>query len=183
MLASVVLQYLLGGAEAENRLALHFFCDFATRKAQTKEAIWMSLLWQAITKGDQTVANALGSFRSQRPRTDRASLKDLSDVWQSVLSVKNVVLVIDGPDELDSPIVLKSVLAPFVKASCKILVTSRNLPEIRAALPLATVREILSDQDDLKAYVISQFEESSMEDVLDSHFTLLYEVIDKANGM
>lgn len=140
MLASIVLRYLTDNVEGEHRLVLHFFCDFATRKTQTKQAIWKSLLGQAITKGDQTVVDAISSFRSQRPSTDTASLKGLTDIWDSVLSLQPLILIIDGPDELDKPTMLKPVLAPFVKSNCRILVTSRYLPEIGAALPEAAVK-------------------------------------------
>ncbi|TLD19052.1 hypothetical protein PspLS_10001 [Pyricularia sp. CBS 133598] len=182
VLASIVLQNLLDNAEDEDQLVLHYFCNFASRKTQTKEAIWRSLLGQAITNCGPSVVETLSTFRSQQPKTKTASLNDLPNIWHVVLSAQTVVLVIDGPDELDSPMVLKGVLAPFVKIGCRIMVTSRDMPEIHSALPLASIQEFLSDPDSLETYVLGQFVENGMEELLERHPNLKGEIVEHASG-
>ncbi|KAK8075334.1 hypothetical protein PG997_009997 [Apiospora hydei] len=183
MLASVVLQHLIDNLEDDSLAVLRFFCDFPSRKAQTKEAIWKSLLSQLITQGRPPVLQALDTFRSSLGTTRTISLMELSDALYEACSIQQVILIFDGPDELESPKDIKAILHPFVKAYCRILMTSRDLPEIRAAMPMASILEIAADSDDLKTYVNYQFQEHDMEDILVDHPELEAEVINKANGI
>ncbi|KAI6307324.1 hypothetical protein MCOR29_009744 [Pyricularia oryzae] len=182
VLASIVLQHLVDNAKEEGQLVLHYFCNFASRKTQTKEAIWRSLLDQVIMDGDSTVVEALIAFSCQQPETKTASLNDLTKIWNGVLSGQGFVLVIDGPDELETPMVLKGVLAPFIKTNCRIMVTSRDIPEVRSALPLASIQEILPDPDNLETYVLGRFAENGVDELLEHHPSLKAEIVEQSNG-
>lgn len=101
-----------------------------------------------------------------RQQLTLCSFRSQQDV---VLSAQTVVLVIDGPDEMESPPVLKSILASFIKSNCRMMVTSREIPEIRAALSLASIQEVFSVPGDLRTHVRSQFEKHGMEELSERH--------------
>ncbi|KAK7962817.1 uncharacterized protein PG986_003642 [Apiospora aurea] len=178
-----LLQHLIDNLQDASLAVLRYFCDFPSRTAQTKEGIWKSLLSQLIKQGRPPVLQALDTFRSRLGTTRTISLMELSDALYEACSIQQVILVLDGPDELESPKDIKAILPPFVKAHCRILMTSRDLPEIRAALPMDSILEIGADSDDLKIYVNYQFQEHDMEDILVDQPELEAEVINKANGI
>ncbi|TLD11357.1 hypothetical protein PgNI_06501 [Pyricularia grisea] len=97
-----------------------------------------------------SVAETLTVLPAMHRKVENLNLEQNSDV---VLSAQTVVLVIDGPDEMESPPVLKSILASFIKSNCRMMVTSREIPEIRAALSLASIQEVFSVPGDLRTHL------------------------------
>ena len=183
VLASVALQHLTETLEAEPVCLLYYFCDFANRKEQKKEAIWKCLLRQVIAQERASALQALACSRGRLGSIRPASSRELSDAFGTICASQKVVLVIDGLDELESPTDMKAILGSFVKANCRTLVTSRDLPEIRSVLTMASILEVRADRRDLGTYVVGQFEENDLEDLLDSHAELETEILDKSNGM
>ncbi|RDW56944.1 hypothetical protein BP5796_13011 [Coleophoma crateriformis] len=180
ILASVALQHLSESLDGASVCLLHYFCEFSNRKEQKKEAIWKSLLRQVITQGRiQAIATLKSRLGSSRP----ASSKDLSDALDTICSSEKVIIILDGPDELENVKDMKAILNPFMKHHCKILVTSRDLPEIRSILTMASILEVQADRNDLRSYVASQFEENDLEDLLEKYPELEMEIIDKSNGI
>lgn len=183
VLASVALQHLTNSLEKELVCLLHYFCEFANRKVQNKEAIWKSLLRQVIAQVQPPVLDAITSSRGRLVSSRLASSRDLSDALDTVCANQKVVLVFDGLDELELGKDVKAILSPFIKADCRILVTSRDLPEIRSSLGTPSILEVQSDKNDLRAYVVGQFEENGLEDIFESHPKLETDIVDKSNGM
>ena len=183
VLASVALQNLTETLEAEPVCLLYYFCDFANRKEQKKEAIWKCLLRQVIAQNPAPALQALTCSRGRLGSIRPASSRELSDAFGTVCSSQQVVLVIDGLDELESAKDMKAILGSFVKANCRILVTSRDLPEIRSVLTIATILEVQADKGDLSTYVVGRFEENDLESLLESHPELETDIVDKSNGM
>ncbi|KAH9233339.1 hypothetical protein K456DRAFT_1739167 [Colletotrichum gloeosporioides 23] len=138
---------------------LHYFFDFGNREEQTRETIWKDLLRQVIARGDATTIQKLVSFRKElgilRPR----SSKDFSDALKIACTDQQFVLVLDGPDEMKNPKELRIILVPFTHVNCSILITSRSTPEMRSALKQETTMEIQAKTNDLRAYIVSRFEE------------------------
>jgi NACHT domain len=183
MLASIALQHLSETLDGSLVSLVYYFCDFANRKEQKKEAIWKSLLRQAIAQRQLPVLEALASSRAQLNTLRPASAKDLSNALNAICSSGQVILVFDAPDELENAKELESILHPFLRNNCRILVTSRDLPEIRSVLNMASIVEVQADRNDLRTYVVSQFEENDLGDLLEKHPELQIEIVDKSNGM
>jgi hypothetical protein len=182
MLAAAALQNLAESAP-ERVCLLSYFCDFANRKEQTKEAIWKTFLSQAIAQGNESVTQVLKDHRQRLGSGRPPVAKDLSEAIFMVASQIDLVVVLDGPDELANPQDLKAILSPFIKASCRILVTSSDLPEIHALFKDASIVEAKASEYDLRAYVISQLQDHGLEDLVEEHPTVQDELIRKANGM
>ena|SRR5436190_16142897 len=82
------------------------------------------------------------------------SPKDLSQIFTKACSLqKNTYLVIDGPDELNDPDGLLSYLQSFVDAGCRILVTSRDISNIRSKFYTANKMEVQATFEDLKTFL------------------------------
>ncbi|KAF2197628.1 ankyrin [Delitschia confertaspora ATCC 74209] len=181
MLASIAMQYLVQNVEDESHVVLRFFCDFASRKKQTKDAVWNSLLSQAIVRGGALMQQTLGDLRSQFGIARPISFKDLSTVISSLCSSQQVIIVIDGLDELGSISEIRATLHPLIEGDCRMLVFSRHLPEISSMLASALTLEVKADPNDLQVYVNNAFQLNGMEDVLDEHPELGKEVIEKSD--
>jgi hypothetical protein len=183
MLASVAIQHLSETVEGASTCLLHYFCDFASRKKEKEEAIWRSLLQQIIAQRPVPVLQAFASSRVKLGSSRLASSKDLYYILDTICSSEQVVIVFDAPDELENVKDMITILSPFTKNNCRILVTSRDLPEIRSSLTLASVLEVQADENDLRAYVANKFEENDLEDMLDEYSELQTEIVDKSNGV
>ncbi|WQF76737.1 Putative NACHT nucleoside triphosphatase, P-loop containing nucleoside triphosphate hydrolase [Colletotrichum destructivum] len=182
MLAAVILHHL--NTSIESFAVLHYFFDFVNRKEQTKEAIWKDLLCQIIATGHVSVIQALTGLRKQSSGLHRsASPEDVYNALKTVCTVQQFFLVLDGPDEMENPRGLKTVLAPLVKGNCRVLITSRDIPEIRSTLDEASNAEVQADEKDLRAYLASRFEENGLEDVMEQHPHLERDILDKSQGM
>jgi hypothetical protein len=132
MLASLALQHLSETLDKSSVSLLHYFCDFANRKEQTKESTLKSFFRQIITQGQLPVLQAIADSRLKIGSLRPPSAKDLLNVLDNICSTKQFVVVIDGPDELENAKDLKNILGPFITNNCRILVSSRDLPEIRS---------------------------------------------------
>lgn len=167
MLAAVAIQDL--GARSSPIHVLHYFFDFGNREEQTIETIWKDLLRQVIARGDATTIQKLVSFRKElgilRPR----SSKGFSDALKIACAVHQFVLVLDGPDEMKNPKELRVILVPFTHVNCSILITSRSTPEMRSALKQETAMKIQADTNDLRAYIVSRFEECDWGNLIKNH--------------
>jgi hypothetical protein len=183
MLASVALQYLVENIEDDSLVVARYFCDISNRREQTKEAIWKSILSQVITQSRGPVLQTIASFRAQQASIRSATLKDLSGAVLNLCLNQQVIIVFDGIDELDSSMVMKAILGPIVKSNGRIMALSRDLPDIRSTLTMASVVEIEADQGDLNTYINSEFEANDMEDLLVEHPELAKGVMERSNGM
>lgn len=179
MLAAVAIQDL--GARAGPVPVLHYFFDFGNRKEQTKETIWKDLLRQVIAKGNASTVQKLVNFRMELGLHRPASSKDFSDALKIACADQQFVLVLDGPDEMETSRDLKTIVVPFANAS--LLVTSRDTPEIRSTLSQATAMEVRADADDMRAYVASRLEEHDLDDLIKRYSELEKEILEKSQGM
>lgn len=181
MLAAVAIQDM--GAREGSVAVLHYFFDFGNRKEQTKETIWKDLLRQVIANGAAHTVQKLVNFRQELGLHRPASSKDFSDALKVACADRHFVLVLDGPDEMENPRELKTILVPFINANCSVLVTSRDTPEIRSILNQATAMEVQADANDMMAFVTSRFEECDLDDAIERHPELETEILDKSQGM
>ncbi|KAK2033526.1 hypothetical protein LX32DRAFT_679708 [Colletotrichum zoysiae] len=181
MLAALAIQDL--SVQSDSISTLHYWFDYGNRKEQTKESVWKDLLRQAIVQGKGPTIQALVDFRKKLGLHRPASSKDLSDALRTVCAMQQLVLVLDGPDEMENPRDLKIILSPFIKTNCRVLVTSRDIPEIRSTLNEASKVEVLADASDLRAYVASRFQESDLDELIEKHPDLEKDILEKSQGI
>lgn len=183
VLATIALQNLTGKLQLQSDCVVHYFCDFANRKEQKKDDIWRSLLIQGLSQADATTVEALKRLHQRSGHLKNATSSNLHEAILTLCSSQRVVLILDGPDELENVKDTKAIIAPFVKANCNILITSRDIPEIRSTLTTASILEVEADISDLRAYTVNQFRENDLDDVLEDHPDLEDLIVDKANRM
>lgn len=183
VLASVALESLTQSLEKQPVCLLRYFCEFANRKVQNKEAIWKTLLSQVISQAQSSTIRTVMESRGRLKSSRTPSATDLRDVLWTISQAQRVVLVFDGMDELQNARDIKAILHPFIKSNCSILVTSRDVPEIRTALSTACILEVQASSTDLSVYLTGKFEENELEDIFESSPELEMEMIEKSNGM
>ncbi|CAG9977300.1 unnamed protein product [Clonostachys byssicola] len=185
MVAKVALQDLQSRLkDDESVCVVDYFCEFSNRKRQKKESIWRDVLFRIAAQNRPAVTETLVRCRSKSSSTRYAKNDELAEALYEVCRSVDVVIVMDGPDELESPKDLGPILDPFIKSHSRIFISSRDLPEIRDALhPLRTLQMEQTDENDLRAYLSCQFEQNDMDDLLDDHPDLATEIIEKSNGI
>lgn len=109
------------------------------------------------------------------------NLKDLAQIFARACALRPTYLVIDAPDELNEPDGLLCHFQSFVEAGCRVLVTSRDLPNIRNNLDTADKMEVRSNFEDLKTYVKSRFRESEFSNEVSEGSGLVCEIASKAS--
>lgn len=151
-------------------------------KQQTEVNILRSLLTQVVAiADDETVA--LVSLNINEPNK-ATRISSLCEAFSQVCSrPTNMVLVLDAVDELDNPSRLLSWLRAFADSGCKILVTSRDHPDIRKSLSTALTMDVSAAGDDLVQYVLHRFGESDFCDAVTKDHYLIDAIVEKANGL
>jgi hypothetical protein len=135
-----------------------YFCDFAYRDQQKPLDVLQSLLRQLLEQGDADVVSQLKSFCADPSKL--RSAKEVAEIFSTVCSLRRTYLVIDALDEADEQNLILSHLQPLINTGTRILVMSRDLPNIRKRLDLADKMHVKSDLEDVKTYVKSRFRDS-----------------------
>ncbi|KAI1323121.1 ankyrin repeat-containing domain protein, partial [Xylariaceae sp. FL0255] len=182
VISALASQYLISQDLDHSRPTISYFCDFSTRKRQTPEAIFRSLLQQMLGYGQKTVVQLLIEFVRTNKKGQRASFQELSKAFLTVASAQHITIFLDGLDELDHKD-RKLVLQPLMASGCKILVTSRDVPDIRSALDRVIHMEIRADQGDLTRFVRNQFENGDLCDFEDYVDEFIDVILSKSNAV
>jgi hypothetical protein len=92
-----------------------------------------------VEQGDRNVISSASKWINSADK-----ISSVEDLWQALctayLARPNSYVILDAPDELENPKMLISLLQAFVKAGCRLLVTSRDIPDLRNAL--ATAKQV-----------------------------------------
>lgn len=110
------------------------------------------------------------------------NIKDLAHLFATACALRPIYLIVDGLDELNDPNGLLCHFQLFVEAGCRVLVTSRDLPNIRNKLDIADKMEVGSDLEDLKTYIESRFRESDFAGEVGEANGLVDEIASKAGN-
>ena len=141
--------------EKTRTAVVSFFCDSRLRKHQKPESILLDVLRQLVVQGDANLVSALKrSYAEPSALTNRINIAEIA---AEACTFQLTYLVIDGLDELDDLNGLLCLLPSLVEGGCRVLVTSRDLPNIRRKLNGSENMEIESNTDDLRAYVDHRF--------------------------
>lgn len=183
LLASIVIRDLWESAiKVHPACITYHFCDFAERKQQNATTILRSLLRQVVECGDKSVISTLNQHRLSMDQSP--SLQAFAQAFSTVCAVQGrTYVVLDAPDELENPKELLALCHSFVEVGCRVLVTSRDVPDLRDVLQTATQIQVLARREDLKIFVETRFNESDFRDAITGHDGFVDAVIEKANGM
>ncbi|KAL0257966.1 hypothetical protein SLS55_007134 [Diplodia seriata] len=170
-------------SEDTSACILYFFCDFSSRTQQSTAVILRSILLQLAEQGDPAVLSELNKQRQSIGRN--FSTENLAQALHTTfLDHKNIFLVLDAPDELETPKEIVSLLQAFAEAGCKVCVTSRDIPEVRGPLSAAKHIHIRNaSPEDLATYIRSRFAESDFCDALTAINDIVDAVVQRADGI
>jgi hypothetical protein len=178
---SIAINRLLEDSAKNKSLVLHYFCDFMTRKQQTDLTIVQSILGQVAEHGDENVVSILSKHRREA-----SSMPKIDVMWRvldEVCDVHRVFLIIDALDELDTPRTILSRLQSLVAAGGRVLVTSRDHPDLRAALSAGSSVELYSHPEDVISYILYRFRDSDFHHISDTTHTIVEEVAKQTNNL
>jgi len=181
LLASIAVRNLSKKRNWDSSCVVSYFCDFGARKQQDTTTVLQSVLRQVVEQGDENVILSVSKWINS---ADKISSEE--DLWQgfctACLTQPNTYLILAAPDELENPKMLVSLFQPFVTAGCRLLVTSRDVPDLKNALGKAKQVQIQADRRDLATFVEGRFRESGFDNISKSK-KFVNEVVDKADGM
>ena len=157
---------------------LYYFCDLAQRQTAT---VLRSILQQIVEKGSSNQLALLGQYCKD---SDAPTLKELSRILAEVVQLSdNTWLVIDALDELDDRKTLIPIIQRLTKAGARVLVMSRNIPDIRDAFQSEKNLEVQVPRSELEVYVSIRFEESDHFESCDPNSIMVSAIVHQADGM
>jgi hypothetical protein len=177
---SIAIDELSSTRNSNDACVSHYFSDFVTRKQQTEKVVLQTILAQMIEPGREEAVEVLRNCRNELPSEPKAS--DLSRAFTEICSKRKVYLILDAPDELENKEVI-SRLHSFVDAGCRVLVTSRDHPDLREALSTAKQVEVHASSEDLTFYIEHRFRQSDFRDSSIKAHDLVAAIVKKANGL
>ncbi|KAK3315417.1 ankyrin repeat-containing domain protein [Apodospora peruviana] len=178
LLAKIAARSLAGNCVAS------YFCHFAVLKdMQTAHVILRTILRQVVQQVDAETISGLIKFCPDPEKLQ--STRGVGEVLAKACEIqKNVFLILDGPDELREPGEILECLKELtsINSGCRVLVTSRNIPQVRNILDFAQEFEIHAYELDIGAFVGSRFRSCDMWDDAAAVVTFSQEVVQKASG-
>lgn len=153
----------------------YYFCEFSSRERQSPLVILQALLRQLVEQaGEDVVMQIKAALSDPIKRTKEA---DLCKILAQACSLHPTYLVIDAPDELDKPRRLLAHMQPLVDCNAHVLITSREISEMKKFPNLLKI-EARSKLEDIRKYLTAQFEEHELcEDDDTSEFDGLVDAI------
>ncbi|KAH6891489.1 ankyrin repeat-containing domain protein [Thelonectria olida] len=180
-LASLALQDLEQSVPGQSCVAA-YFCDYALRKQQDPRSILQSLLRKLINQANDSTILGLTEFRDETK--GEPDIKMLTDMVVTLCELApSTYLILDAPDELEAPKRLISIFQTFAAAGCRVLVTSRDTPDLRHDLSIANKMEIRAVREDVSLFLEHCFRETGHEKIIRRGQDLIEEVIEKADGI
>ena len=98
-------------------------------------------------------------------------------------SVQPIYMVLDGLDELKTPNELLAQIPELANSEIQILITSRDLPQIRKKIGAAIQLAIRPSDSDLRLYVASRLQESDFSEEVARDSSLIDEIVSKTGNM
>ena len=177
--SSIIIENLLSIVQdLPESTVLYHFCDLAVRKSIV---VLQSFLRQILHAGSRHQVSLLERCCKQ---SNTPSLKELTTTLSDTARLnKNTFIVVDALDEFEDRKSLIPIVRRLTKAGIKVLVTSRDIPDIRDAFQTEKCLEIEAERSDLELYVGSRLTESDHYESLDPNAGIISAIIDQADGM
>lgn len=157
---------------------LYHFCDYGERNTLF---VLQSFLRQVLYEGSSIQVSLLGQYciDSRTP-----SIKELSKILSEVVKLEvDTFLIVDALDEFEDRRTLLPILRRLSEDGVRVLVTSRDIPDIRDSFRAEKILGIQASRSDLELYVESIIAESDHYDSLTSNSEIVSAVLDQADGM
>ncbi|QKX55818.1 uncharacterized protein TRUGW13939_02916 [Talaromyces rugulosus] len=179
-LASVMIDHLLEKREHDS-LVIYFFCDFSSRNQVTTKDILQYLLRQIVDQGSEKMLSTLKGACG-----DPSALQNANKVVQLLAlaaSVQSIYLVVDGVDELKTLNELLEHILELAKSKMRIMVTSRDLPQIRRKMSTTLRLNIKPTEHDLRLYVNMRLQDSDFVEEAAKDSSLIDDIVSKTGNI
>lgn len=140
-------------------MAYHFFRD---NHEESLQDVLRHIAYQLLSqpRAGSQVANDI--FQRKKSRNASLLLKDLVDVICDILSASDsVYLILDGLDEFPHFTKFLKHFPQFVATGAKVMVSSRDLPNIAAHMTNSTRVDARAGYQDTELYVLWRLQEES----------------------
>ncbi|KAK7420387.1 hypothetical protein QQX98_002810 [Neonectria punicea] len=135
-----------------------------------------------IDHAEEGIISTMVEFQSEAK--GEPDVKVLSDMIATLCKLgPPTYLILDAPDELDAPKEIMVLLQRFAGAGCRILVTSRDTPDLRNALSTANHMKLRAVKEDVFLFLEHCFREEGHDKITQRGHDLIEGVIEKANGI
>lgn len=178
---SIAVNKLLEDSSRDEACVLHYFCDFTARRQQNDLTILQSILRQVVKHDCEEIIPILS--RCRRGASSVPMADELFSALKEICNKHKVYLIVDAPDELDAPKSILSRLQSLVGVGGRVLVTSRDHPDLRAAFSPGRHFELYSHPEDMVLYILHRFQESDFHGLMGKTHTIVEEVAQKANSL
>lgn len=157
---SVILEDLRT-SRPDNSVVLYHCFDSDRPKESLKDAI-QDLVFQAVTEARTLPPLAVELYKKKGHSNTDLPQKDLTDVLTAVIrSSEKAYVVLDGLDECTYSSKVVRLLPTLTGAGMKVLVTSRDLPDIRKHFENGPSLEARAPDDDMHRYIAWRLEEDA----------------------
>ena len=156
-------------------------CHFCDTSKQSPLTVLQSLLWQVVQVGNSEQVSCLERLRRS---SNNPSLNELTQVLSETVRLNNgIYLVVDALDELRDRRLLIPVLQRLSRTGLKVLITSRDIPDIRDAFRSEPSLIIQASQSDLEVYIKNRLAESDLCDSMKHNADMITAVANQVDGV
>ena len=154
------------------------FCDSSNRSPLT---VLQSLLWQVVRVGNSEQVSCVERLCSS---STSPSLNELTQILSETARLNHgIYLVVDALDEFRDRRLLVPVLQRLSWTGLKILVTSRDIPDIRDAFRSEPSLMIQASHSDLEVYIKNRLTESDLCDSMEAHAGMIAAIANQVDGV
>lgn len=176
-----MIEHLSKETSSHNIYVVSFFADYLRRKEQTETLILKAILRQVVEQTSQELLTFLLQRRDDLGQSPKST--DLGLIFTTICRKQKMFFVFDAADEVDNLKRLITRFESFVKAGCRVLITSRDHPDLRTSSLSRNQIQIVASTNDLQAYVQDRFQESDFNDQLGTQHSIVDAVVSKADGL
>ena len=156
-------------------------CYFFDTSKRTPLTVLQSLLWQVVKVGNSEQVSCLERLCRS---SISPSINELTQILSETARLNNgIYLVVDALDEFRDRRLLVPVLQRLSRTGLKILVTSREMPDIRDAFRSEPSLMIQASHSDLEVYIKSRLAESDLCDSMEPHADMIAAIANQVDGV
>ena len=156
-------------------------CHFCDTSKQSPLMVLQSLLWQLVKVGN---SEQVSCFERLCKNSNSPSLNELTQILSETVRLNNgIYLVVDALDEFRDRRLLVPVLQRLSTTGLKILITSRDIPDIQEAFRSERSLMIQASQSDLEIYIKNRLAESDLCDSTKPHADMITAIAKQVDGV
>ena len=156
-------------------------CHFGDTSKQIPLTVLQSLLWQVVKVDNSEQMSCLERLCRS---SNSPSLKELTQILSETVRLNNgMYLVLDALDGFRDRSLLVPLLQRLSRTGLKILITSRDIPDIRDAFHSEPSLMIQASQSDLEIYLKNRLAESDLCDSMNPHADMITAITNHVDGV